>query len=379
VLKSAGSNVPRVEWVDTDSDGTRDTPTLLLEGARTNGFTYSEQLDNGGWSKTRSSITTNAIAAPDGASTADKIVEDSTAADDHRLWRGTPTLTDDTVSTVSLFAKAGERTWLAIRTLDKSSTTRDTWFDLSNGVLGTKHAAHTASIESVGNGWYRIAVAADFGNGVASPDIRIELSTGDGVIAYNGDGSSGLYVWGIQFETDQPFASSYIQTVASTVTRNADAMYFDWPFPPQEMTVYGHVVGYNGGDNNNKLFQIGHGNTDKPLLQLYINNSHIMRVLYQDGVTSAETAATLAALSTGDDFEFRATLSAAGVIQCHQSINAGSEASSAAAAGGALPAAWAGTRFYIGAGGDGNAPTGLNWLVVKASRGTKTMAQMRAL
>jgi hypothetical protein len=54
---------------------------LVDNGA--NGLAQSEQLDNGAWTKTATTITANFTAAPDGASTADAIVETAATSDHH--------------------------------------------------------------------------------------------------------------------------------------------------------------------------------------------------------------------------------------------------------------------------------------------------------
>jgi hypothetical protein len=212
VLKSADTNVPRVEWIDTDADGTRDTPTLLLEGARTNDFTYSEQLDNAAWTKTRTSIgAIDTITAPDGYLTAEKLIEDSSPSTNHVLVRNTPAMTDDTDQAVSLYAKAGERTEIRVLLYDKAAVERHVWFDLSAGTVGTETSA-TGTIEDVGDGWYRCGIVANSNNGGNQPEVYTYLGSGSETVVYSGDGASGCYLWGYQFETDKPFVSSYIST-----------------------------------------------------------------------------------------------------------------------------------------------------------------------
>jgi len=391
VLKSAGSNVPRVEWVDTDSDGTRDTPTLLLEGARTNGWTYSEQADNAAWSKIRLTVSANAVVAPDGTTTADKFVEDGTADNTHSLRRSVPTLTDNTAQSISCYAKAGERTMLYITSLSKAGTTRYSYFNLSTGAVGTsQHNSNNdgkATIEDIGGGWYRCSISGwDSASGGSAPNHDFGMATVDGQNWYGGDSASGLYVWGVQVEVDQPFVSSYIQTVASTVTRNADNMYFDWPFPPQEMTVYVKFVTLGTGTYNpggagsaGGIVYIGSATdgTDTRLMIGARGDAAGFRMEYDDGTTSSDSQMTTTP-AIGDTIELRATLSASAVAQLHESINGGSEGSGGTGSASTFTAAFAGERCYINSRGS-TIPAFAEYHVVKIARGTKTMAQMRTL
>ena len=78
--------------------------------------------------------------------------------------------------------------------------TRGTFFDIANGTIGTKGTpSQNAWIEDAGNGWYRIAI--DKGGSPSS--IFSVLLSPDGVTAsFTGDGSSGIYVAGAQWEED---------------------------------------------------------------------------------------------------------------------------------------------------------------------------------
>jgi hypothetical protein len=81
LIQTAVSGAPRFDHNPT----TGESLGLLVEEARTNHNTYSEQFDNAAWVKTRSSITSNTIVAPDGTLTGDKLVEDTTASNTHQI------------------------------------------------------------------------------------------------------------------------------------------------------------------------------------------------------------------------------------------------------------------------------------------------------
>ena len=184
--------------------------TGLLEAQRSNGWTYSEELDNAVWTKTRSSISADDLAGPDGYTTADKLVEDGTAASTHSLDRDLPALTNDTDTTITVFAAADERDEVKLEFTDKANAQKSVWFDLAAGTVGTETNA-TGRIEKVSVG-YRLEMVVDSDSGATTPSLDIQMGSGSETQSYNGDGSSGLHLWGIQPEVDQLFASSYIPT-----------------------------------------------------------------------------------------------------------------------------------------------------------------------
>ncbi len=188
---------------------------ILVEEARTNLLLQSQTLDNASWLKSNITVTANAATAPDGTVTADKAIA-ATGSVNPLLYQSN-TLTA-AAYTVSVYAKAAELTWLAIRF--DPATTKYSWFDLSNGVVGTVDATHTASIQSVGNGWYRCIVTAT--GTAASWFSVITPTTANNVSTYTGNSVNGIYVWQAQLELGTG-ASSPIPTTTAAVTRAADA------------------------------------------------------------------------------------------------------------------------------------------------------------
>lgn len=203
-------NVPRLDYTNSTC------PSILVEPQRTNLLSYSEQFDNVSWIKSNSSITANATTAPDGTLTADKLVENSSNAN-HLVQKAV--VASNAVYTFSVFAKKSERNWVVLRGVNASFQNVKAWFNIDAGTIGTLENGATAKITNVGNGWYKLEMTIpSFSTGF---EFRVSTSTGNNVDSYTGDGTSGLFIWGAQLEAGS-YATSYIPTVASSVTRNAD-------------------------------------------------------------------------------------------------------------------------------------------------------------
>jgi hypothetical protein len=246
-LQTAASGVARFDHKPT----TFESLGLLVEEQRTNLLTYSEQFDNAAWTKTNSSTTSNTIVAPDGTLTGDKLVED-TATNVH-LARQSPTGTVTAVHTFSCYAKAAERSVIALQLVDNASTGNGiaSYFNLLTGATSNisnfgNGSGAVATMTAVGNGWYRCTLSGITNtSGTTFRAIVFVVQTA-GSTSYTGDGYSGLYIWGAQLEAGA-FPTSYIPTVAATVTRNADAAsmtgtnFSSW-YRADEGTVYGDAL-----------------------------------------------------------------------------------------------------------------------------------------
>lgn len=144
------------------------------------------------WSGVSASVSSNAITAPDGTLTADKIVEASSGSTQHRLDQLITTVVGQQY-TASVFVKAGERTQVQLRFVDSSA---DVGFDLTTVAPFSVSAAglgYGISAVPGQSGWYRCWVSA--AATATTQNFRINMSSA-GNNSYVGDGTSGLYVWG---------------------------------------------------------------------------------------------------------------------------------------------------------------------------------------
>lgn len=230
---------------------TKESRGLMNEPQRSNLLLYSADFANAYWSKNNSSIVSNTAISPTGEATADKLVT-NTATQAHSVSRQS-TYTTGTYFVMSCYAKAAEYTRVRISSDSTPFAEGQTVsFDLIAGTFTVRAGSSTASIEAVGNGWYRCIVqypitVTNGTNGIST--ISVENAAGSSVFA--GDDFSGIFLFGVQLEVGR-FATSYIETTASQVTRNAEQYFISganltsW-FNNDEGTLYyeGSIEGFD--------------------------------------------------------------------------------------------------------------------------------------
>ena len=261
LIKTAQKGIARIDYLD-NADG-----HLLLEPARANLVANSNAPSSGGGRTTKSGTT---IKFVDGVT--------DVQSDKSILASGTPytyynniTLETNTPYTFSVFVRKTESNPLSVNHVKIASTNRfpsnDTIFSLDSGtVVSTEH--DNATITSFNDGWYRITVT----------EVSTSAGQGFNFIVYPAVDSSGtnaditavgqeiLYINGFQIE-EESYATSYIPTEGSSVTRVADtcndagnSTVFDY----SEGTFFMKVnladnstsfrVSLSDGTGNNKLF-----------------------------------------------------------------------------------------------------------------------------
>lgn len=208
IIENVGPGIPRLDYTYGTS------PASLMEPQRTNLALQSEAFDNASWTKSNSSITANSTTSPDGNTTADSLIE-NTASSLHFVSQGN--FASGTYTT-SVYVKANTRNWVYLTTYDGIAD-RGAFFNVSTGVVGNVDAGVTASIQSVGNGWYRCIITT---TPLALFNASVQLATANGTRVYLGNGTSGLFIWGFQVEVGA-YPTTYIPTTSTTATRIADS------------------------------------------------------------------------------------------------------------------------------------------------------------
>jgi hypothetical protein len=191
---------------------------LLIEGSATNLFTPSNMVT--GWSTSGiAAIASNQSISPDGTNNALKLY--ATASTNDVLFYQIPTVTNATTYTQSVFVKPNN--WRYFMVFANSGQSAN--FDLTAGTIGSLVGA-TAAIQALPNGWFRVSMTwATTATNAALGFSLIAASNSAYASTVTGDGSSGVYLYGAQLELGS-FATSYIPTAASIVTRAADIVQF---------------------------------------------------------------------------------------------------------------------------------------------------------
>jgi len=173
--------------------------------ARKNLLERSEEFDNAYWAKDTVTIVANAATAPDGTASADLAYPTSTGVYRY-LFKGVGSAANVGDSlTYSVCVKSAGQRWVAILS-PGSGGNGGAFVDLQNGVFGEIHADVTATIQSLGDGWYKccltqLAVASTVYAGVT-------LTDADGSYTVTASGTDGVYLWGAQLEIS-PTATRY--------------------------------------------------------------------------------------------------------------------------------------------------------------------------
>jgi len=198
-------------------------PWALLEAAATNIALQSETFNDVQWGKNGVTVSPNTIAAPNGALTADKLVE-SFSSSGHYVDQ-TITINGNAQYTRSIFVKAGERgqVRLEMYSVPTVGVRANISFDIASGTFFGEASAtgvvQTYSALRLPNGWWRIFQTFNLGTADTSCFFRICLLGPGGASVYQGDGTSGAYVWGAMMGE-----GSYIATTSAAATRAADVV-----------------------------------------------------------------------------------------------------------------------------------------------------------
>ena len=195
---------------------------LLVEPAATNICLQSEDITTT-WTNYQSTEVANDTTAPDGTSTADKLVDDSGGGTGEVNVQQNITVSAGTKYTASVFLKADGLAFAVVQAgAFDGGTSGSQFFGLSSdGSLGTASNLDDSSITAYPNGWYRCTIT--WTQGAADTIFTFQIIVADSISNRNvdRDGTSSIFVWGAQVEAS-PIATSYIPTTTASVTRTKD-------------------------------------------------------------------------------------------------------------------------------------------------------------
>lgn len=247
-LRIAATNEPRYDYDPV----TLAMRGILIEEARSNLLLYSNYFDNAvSWNKTTSTIASNAAISPDGTMSASFMTATAGGGRVTQIAAATATSL-----IFSVYVKQGNA--LTQQFIIRNNTTATNLVaPILNWATKTTNAPATTSVTSVGNGWYRVAIACTTG-----------VTIGDSMQYYTYAGASGnavgdtVYMYGAQVEAGT-FATSYIPTSASAVARSADSVsvnnFSSW-FNSSEGTFVAQVD--TGSIDNAAVFAVGSTTSD---------------------------------------------------------------------------------------------------------------------
>jgi hypothetical protein len=208
-------NVPRLDYTDSSC------PALLLEPLRTNNIAHSEYLV--GISAVNATTSANETISPDGGNNATKLSA-LISAPSSQWARYYNIVQTNQKQALSIYAKAGNIDDFTITYYDQSTGDLFFNYDLGAGSVSapTGNANYVdADIQDLGNGWYRCIAVVNAQ--AAGTNGQFQVSAGVQRVVQNiGD---YVYIYGYQWEQNASYATSYIPTYGSSVSRVQDSFY----------------------------------------------------------------------------------------------------------------------------------------------------------
>lgn len=217
LMQTAAINALRLDYDPL----TRQPKGALIEEQRSNLIIQSNLAAD---AAVTGAVNTAGPAAIDG-STVCRIITEDTSTGGHRVFQATTfSVTSGSAYSGHAYLKAGTQTIVQL-TFQSALFSGSPYanFDLVNGVITASGGGATASIQAIGDGWYRCSITAT------------ATATGGNVLAVRGTNNNGtatfgptytgtglfFYIWGWQCEQGS-FPTSFIYTTGAAATRSAD-------------------------------------------------------------------------------------------------------------------------------------------------------------
>ena len=297
-------NVPRIDYTNGSC------PSILVEPQRTNLALKSEEFDTPWILGANLTISSSTQTSPSGLNNSKKATNtlNNGAVQFYQLCT-----TSSNTYTYSIYVKNDTNRYFS-SSLTSGATASNRYvvfFDLQNGTVYQVYntaipLTNTSNkIESVGNGWYRCTITATCDTLV----YVVNQSTNNGTLALNLNGdltnatTGSVYIWGAQLEAGS-YPTSYIPTVASSVTRNADVISktgISSLIGQTEGTIYAEIkVNKLIGTASRYIFHLSDGTANNRIYMAFSgSSSNVLRARIFSGGTLQCSIDTSALTNTG--------------------------------------------------------------------------------
>ena len=179
VIPSDGSGDMSVVRATT---ATRVNSSGLVELVPYNLVQYSEQFDNAWWLKFQANVTADNTTAPNGTTTADKVIASTNGA--AVVYRSETYLVSG-VYNFSIYAKSGNQDKVYLEAYGVGGTACSTNINLTTQTIISQTNFTNINIENVGNGWFRIsATFSNLGGSVVTFGFGMATSVSTNDFAY---------------------------------------------------------------------------------------------------------------------------------------------------------------------------------------------------
>jgi len=174
--------------------GDTDVVNLLL---------WTDDISNAEYTKVNATVSPNVAVGPNGSPIADKLIESAIAAD--HAFRCDATITAGSAVTFFVRVKPAGRDRIRILVSDTATSNQTlAFFDAATGTLTQavqQTGAATAGVASItadAEGYYLCRISCVIDGSSTTARCRVSLSDNSDSITYLGNGSSGIYLSGIQ-------------------------------------------------------------------------------------------------------------------------------------------------------------------------------------
>jgi len=252
--------------------------SILLENSSTNMIHYPVSFNNDYWNKIGTTVLVNKKSPSlNYPLKACKLVED-TSNGIHKI--STPLTLSLVNNAVSVYVKAQERSRISLW-LD--SEEKGAFFDLAKGDV-YQSSGVLAEIEELGNNWYRCGISLT--STVTNVDVSFcIISDTSWSTYYQGDGVSGLLIYGAQVESNiAPSSLMYYGEEGAAITRQSDYLFGSMPELNSDGGVFYTNIASLYNDGLNKTLSISDG-TSNNSIQIELSGDNGIRCkVFSDGV-----------------------------------------------------------------------------------------------